>query len=278
MACTLHRHAGLRSASSVVHAGVSGWLCWADTGTYQGVGWRIYVDYTNYQNWPVGGRRRALDERRLRAEPTVAADTVIADTVNSADDNGNRSGHQYIRISGHDHRLRTAGQRQQRRRDKRRLRAEERRRARRNVQRRVIERSELDIAEFHASVIDDGPGIPVDAGLVERPTCRSCRAPGGGDRHLQQPVGVADDAEHDHWHDGEPVWHRHVQHDARTPEQYAARTGDEPVRVQHGHVDELHRDFGTDAVGDLSAVAQSFPSAAARGARASEQRSQCSET
>jgi hypothetical protein len=184
-----------------------GWLCWADTGTYQGVGWRIYVDYTDYQNWPVGGRRRALDERRLRAEPaTVAADAVI----NSADDNRNRSGHQYIRISGHNHRLCTAGDRQQRRREQRRLRTKERQRARRNVQRRVFERSELDIAELHAIVIDDGPGIPVDAGLVERATCRSCRAPGGGDRYLRQPVGVADDAEHDHWHDGESVWHRHV--------------------------------------------------------------------
>jgi hypothetical protein len=189
------------------------WLCWADTGTYQGVGWRIYEDYTDYQNWPVGGRRRALDERRLRAEPgTVAADTVIADTIiNHADDHRNRSGHQHIRISGHDHRLRTAGHRQQRRREQRRLRTEERQRARRNVQqRRVFERSELDIAELHAIVIDDRPGIPVDAGLVERATCRSCRAPGGGDRHLRQPVGIADDAEHDHWHDGEPVRYRHV--------------------------------------------------------------------
>jgi hypothetical protein len=159
----------------------------------------------------VGVRRCALDERRLCAEPgTVAADTVVADTfINSAVDNGNRPGHQYIRISGHDHRLCTAGDRQ-RRREQRRLRTKERQRARRNVQRRDFERSELDIAELRASVIDDGPGIPVDAGLVERATCRSCRAPGGGDRYLRQAVGVADDAEHDHWHDGEPVWHRHV--------------------------------------------------------------------
>jgi hypothetical protein len=248
-----------------VHVGLSGCV-WADGKRDQGVGWRIYVDYTDYQNWPVGGRRRALDERRLRAEPiTVAADAVIADAaVNSADDNRNRSSYEHVRISGHDYGLCAAGHRQQRRLRQRRLRAEERQRSRRNVQqRRVFERSELDIAERRVIiVVDDGPGIPVDAGLIERAACGSCRAPGGGDRHVRQPVGLLDDAEHDHWYDREPVWHRHVQQRARTPEQHAARTGDQPVRVQHRHVDELHRDVGADAVGDLPAVAQSFPSAA----------------
>src|SRR4029450_64235 len=61
--------------------------------------------------------------------------------------------------------------------------AKDPRRSRGNVpQRRVFERSELDIAERHVIVVvDDGPGIPVDAGLIERAACGSCWGPGGGD-------------------------------------------------------------------------------------------------
>jgi len=53
--------------------------------------WRIYVDCRDYQNWLVRGRRNALDERRLCAEPTAA---FTADAVDNRDDVHNSTDNQ----------------------------------------------------------------------------------------------------------------------------------------------------------------------------------------
>ena len=208
-------------------------------------------------------RSRALGQRGIRTDTvavftadtfvanTIHRDTVVADTIYIvAGDHG--PVWLDVRFAGDRHRLRAAGDWQQRGHG-RWLRAAQLERPRVVL----IEQHGVEqyVVEQHVVAERDAgrAGRAVDGGIVERSACRSRRASGGGDRHVRQPVGIAD-LRNDDRYDRQPVGYGYVERVAWTSGKHAARTVDESVGVEHEHRHVVQRDVGTDAVGELPAV------------------------
>jgi hypothetical protein len=259
----------------------------------KGVGWRIYVDHSDYENRSVDRRRRAVGQRRAGAGAFHITTDAVANPLNvvhladhnvELDDRGRSD--QHLRVAGDDYRLRAAGNRQQRRRW-RRLRPAQRdeQELRIELVEPVLELLEpvlellepvlellepVLLVEFHEpfvvlerNVLDLGTGVSADGRIVERAARQSRRTSGGSDRDLRQPVCVF---VHRYDLDGEPVGNRDVECITGSPGQHAAWAGDEYCGIEHGRRLDLQRDLGADGLGQLPAVNGMFPSVASSAA------------
>jgi hypothetical protein len=222
------------------------------------IGWRIYVDHSDYQKRSVDRRCRALGECCAGADAVNHAADAVANAVDAIAfddhqlerDDHDRSGDEHVRIAGDDYRLRAASHCQQHQR------GWGLRPAQWPHQGLVVEQQhEPELREpirIRQLVIDNGRArVPVDGRVVERAARRSRRSSGGSDGDLRQSVDIVHVQYHD---DREPVRDWHVECVARTARQHAAGTGHECGGDDHGGGHDLQRDVGADALGELPAV------------------------